>query len=131
MNGDDFLGRGIAFPPTTDETGAMKMSAGENDIEQSIRIILSTAPGERVMRPTFGCGIHDRVFSTLDTTTRSLIAGDVEDALVEWEPRIEVLDVSVSERADEDGRLPITIDYRVRSTNAADNLVYPFYVGEH
>jgi phage baseplate assembly protein W len=130
MSEDSFLGRGLSFPVSTDETGAITYAAGETDIDQSIRIILGTAPGERVMRPQFGCGIHERVFASLDSTTRSLIKDDVRDALLEWEPRIDVESVSVSDARDQEGALLIEIDYLVVSTNTADNLVYPFYLEE-
>lgn len=128
MTNENFLGRGLAFPVTTDESGAITYAIGETDIEQSIRIILGTAPGERVMRPQFGCGIHDRVFASVDTTTRSLIEDDVRDALLEWEPRIELQSVSVNDAPDERGKLLIEIDYLVASTNTERNLVYPFYL---
>lgn len=130
MVGKDFLGRGLAFPVGTDLAGAVTTARGEDDIEQSIRIILGTVPGERVMRPQFGCGIHERVFDSIDTTTRTLMEEDVRDALLEWEPRIEVESVSVAEESDERGKLLIEIDYRVRATNTEENLVYPFYLEE-
>lgn len=126
----EFLGRGLSFPVGTDESGAVAFASGETDVEQSIRIILGTVPGERVMRPRFGCGIHERVFASVDTRTRSLVEGDVEDALVEWEPRIEVVDVTVETVPAADGRLDIDIDYRVRSSNTQFNFVFPFYLTE-
>jgi len=128
MGAEDFLGRGLAFPVTTDDSGAIIAASGETDIEQSIRIILGTAPGERVMRPQFGCGIHRRVFASVNTTTRTLIEEDVRDALIKWEPRIEVLSVEALSAPEETGKLRIDIDYRVRSTNTETNLVYPFYL---
>lgn len=130
MTDDNFLGRGLSFPVSTDESGAIEYATGDVDIGQAIQIILETAPGERVMRPQFGCGIQDRVFATLDSTTRSLIEDDVRDALLEWEPRIDVQSVSVTEAPDEQGVLLIEIDYLVVSTNTAENLVYPFYLEE-
>jgi len=124
----DFLGQGWAFPVGTESSGEIRTAAEETDIEQAIRLILSTAPGERVMRPEFGCGIHAYVFATIDTTTLTLIGDEVRDALVEWEPRIEVLSVD-SDLADAaTGRLEIEIRYRVRRTNNEFNLVYPFYL---
>lgn len=128
MGADEFLGRGVAFPVTTDDDGRVDSAAGRTDIEQAIRIILGTAPGERVMRPQFGCGIHERVFDSLSTTTRTLIEDDVRDALIEWEPRIEVLSVQTLDAPGEDGVLDVSIDYRVRTTNTEANLVYPFYL---
>jgi len=130
MDADEFLGRGLGFPVTTDGDGRVDSAAGTTDIEQAIRIILGTAPGERVMRPQFGCGIHERVFDSVNTTTRTLVEDDVRDALVEWEPRIEVLSVETLDAPDEDGALRVSVDYRVRSTNTDANLVYPFYLTE-
>ncbi|MFB6155712.1 MAG: GPW/gp25 family protein [Haloferacaceae archaeon] len=123
----NFLGRGVAFPVETDASGALAVAEGDDDIEQAIRVILGTARGERVMRPEFGCGIHDRVFESVDTTTRTLVESDVREALREWEPRITVL--SVTARDGDPGELLVDVDYRVRSTNTERNLVYPFYLG--
>lgn len=125
---DGFLGRGWSFPVGTDRSGEVELVAADSDIEQSIRIILGTAPGERVMRPDFGCGIHDYLFETVDATTRTLIEAEVEEALVRWEPRIEVLSVDAAMGDRGEGRLDVSIDYRVRRTNGEFNLVYPFYV---
>lgn len=122
-----FLGRGVAFPVGTDETGAIEFATGETDIEQSIRIILGTARGERVMRPDFGCGVHERVFASMDATTLTLVEEEIRDALVEFEPRIEVQSVTARD-GDQPGKLLVEIDYRVRSTNTEGNLVYPFYL---
>jgi phage baseplate assembly protein W len=125
---EDFLGRGWSFPVTTDREDAMDLTAGVTDIEQSIRIIIGTAKGERVMRPEFGCGIHEYTFAAVDTTTLTLVESAVEDALVEWEPRIEVLSVDTDTARLANGRLDIGVEYRVRRTNTERNLVYPFYV---
>lgn len=122
----DFLGRGVGFPVGTDERGAVRFAAGVDDIEQSIRIVLGTARGERVMRPEFGCGVHERVFASVDTTTRTLVEDDVRTALREWEPRIEVQ--SVTARDGDPSELLVEVEYRVRSTNTERNLVYPFYL---
>lgn len=124
----DFLGRGWAFPVDTDSSGAIELAEGEADIRQAIRLILATAPGERVMRPEFGCGIHDYTFAAIDTTTLTMIAREVRDALERWEPRIEVLDVESALAEGATGRLEIEIRYRVRQTNNEFNLVYPFYL---
>lgn len=104
------------------------MAEGETDVEQAIRLILSTAPGERVMRPDFGCGIQEFTFATLDTTTTTLIEDAVRDALTEWESRIDVLAVDARLADRETGRLEIEVRYRVRRTNEAFNLVYPYYL---
>lgn len=124
-----FLGRGLAFPVRTDERGAVAYAEGETDIAESIRIVLGTARGERVMRPDFGCGVHERVFATGDAATLTLVEEDVRESLIEWEPRIEVQSVSASMDGPS-GQLTVEVEYRVRSTNNAYNLVYPFYVEE-
>ncbi len=128
MEDRSFLGRGVGFPVRS-AGEELEMVAGETDIEQSIRLILGTAPGERVMRPDFGCGIHDRLFDPVDTRTRSLMEADVTDALVTWEHRIDVENVDVADPPGEEGTLLVEIDYTVRSTNTSKNLVYPFYLG--
>ena len=126
----DFLGVGWKYPVKVDFNGKIAMSRYEEDIHEAIRIILATAKGERVMRPDFGCGIHDLVFAPINTATVTLVQNSVQEALTLWEPRVELLKVEVStDRADE-GKLPISIDYRVRVTNNRFNLVYPFYVKE-
>ncbi|MDQ6891908.1 MAG: GPW/gp25 family protein [Acidobacteriota bacterium] len=126
-----FLGRGWAMPVALDpRTGHVADVAYEDDIRQSILIILQTAPGERVMRPNFGCGIHELVFTALDSTTIQLIRSSVEEALRRCEARIDVLEVTVDEAATTEGKLEVEIEYRVRKTNQTGNLVFPFYFGE-
>jgi phage baseplate assembly protein W len=127
-----FLGQGLAFPVGVDRRGEVAVVAYEEDVRQAIRIILSTNHGERVMRPDFGANLRALIFEPVSATTMSLAQDHVERALIEWEPRIDVLDVRVTaddaERAQ--GRLRIEIDYRVRATNTFYNLVYPFYLLE-
>jgi len=135
-----FLGSGWAFPVRLDGDQHVLMTAdGEEAIRQSIWTILGTAHGERVMRPDFGCGIHDFVFDVHDAGTTHAICGSVHEALTRWEPRIDVLDVAavpdavlpdgvVPGGAAEPNRLLIEINYQVRSTNSRFNLVYPFYL---
>jgi phage baseplate assembly protein W len=126
-----FLGRGWAMPVAIDpQTGLVASAAYEEDIRQSILIILETAPGERVMRPNFGCGIHDLVFTALDSTTLQLIRSSVEEALRRCEARIDVLGITVDEAATAEGELLIELEYRVRRTNQVGNLVWPFYFRE-
>jgi uncharacterized protein len=127
----DFLGRGWAMPVALDpRTGLVARAEHEDDIRQSILIILETSPGERVMRPNFGCGIHDMVFTALDSTTLQQIRSTIGEALRRCEARIDVLDVNVDEAATADGRLLIELEYRVRKTNQVGNLVFPFYFRE-
>lgn len=126
----DFLGRGWKFPVNVDGRGKVEMSEYEEDIKEAIWIILGTSKGERVMRPDFGCGIHDHVFASINTSTLGMIESSVREALTKWEPRIEVLKVEASPERAEVGQLLISIDYRVRTTNNEFNLVYPFYLRE-
>jgi Phage baseplate assembly protein W len=128
----EFLGRGWAMPVMLDpRTGEVAEAQYEEDIRQSIRIIIETAPGERVMRPDFGCGIHDLVFAAMDSNTLQRVRSVIEDALRRYEARIEVIEVNVDESPElTDGRLRIEVDYRVRKTNQVGNLVFPFYFAE-
>lgn len=127
----DFLGRGWAMPVALDpRTGLVESVAYEEDIRQSILIILETSPGERVMRPNFGCGIHELVFAAMDSTTLQRVRSTVEEALRRCEARIDVLSVNVDEAATIDGQLIVEIEYRVRKTNQLGNLVFPFYFRE-
>ena len=126
----EFLGVGWKFPVQVTPSGGIALSEHEADIKEAIWIILSTAKGERVMRPDFGCGIHDLVFAPINVATLTLVENSVREALTVYEPRIELIAVKASpERADE-GKLIVSIDYRVRSTNNRFNLVYPFYLKE-
>jgi Bacteriophage baseplate protein W len=123
----DFLGTGWSFPPRFDGVGGAAMSAAEDNIRESIYLILSTAPGERVMRPDFGCGIQNMVFSMNNAATAGMLAFDVREALARWERRIEVLAVTATPDPAR-ARMLIDIDYRVSGTNSRFNLVYPFYL---
>jgi len=125
----DFLGTGWSFPVGTDNQGNVTMADAEENIEKSVRVILGTAKGERVMRPEFGCEIHDQVFASLSPTTLNRIEDSVRTALVRWEPRIDVENVDASP-ASEPGKVLIDIEYWVESTNSRSNMVYPFYVQE-
>jgi uncharacterized protein len=126
-----FLGRGWAMPVALDpRAGLVASVAYEEDIKQSILIILETAPGERVMRPNFGCGIHEMVFTAVDSTALQRIRSTVEEALRRCEARIDVLGVNIDEAATLDGQLLVEIEYRVRQTNQLGNLVFPFYFRE-
>lgn len=124
----DFIGRGWAFPLRTDATGSIALVSGEREIVESIRLILATAPGERPMRPEFGCGIHDLVFAPADAATAGEIAFAVRRALETWEPRITLDDVVIDFAEADEGTLLIDIRYRIRDTNDPRNLVFPFYV---
>lgn len=122
------LGSGIAFPLQVDSRGAIALAHDEHDVDQAIQLILGTAPGERSMRPDFGCGVHDFVFDTVDASTVGRMETEIRAALARWEPRIEVLTVEFDLSHVDEGELAIDIGYRLRATNHMRNLVYPFYV---
>src|SRR5215210_679936 len=124
----EIIGSGLAFPLQVDRRGGIALARDENDIEQAIELILATAPGERPMRPEFGCGVHDYVFDSIDATTVGLMEEAIREALDRWEPRIVVEKVDFNLDEVGEGRLLIDIGYRVRATNNERNLVYPFYV---
>jgi phage baseplate assembly protein W len=125
---EEFIGRGWAFPLRTDATGGIAMVSREREIEEAIRLILGTSPGERPMRPEFGCRIHDFVFGSADGPTANLIGAEVRRSLARWEPRINVEDVVVSFDIRDASVLYIDIRYSIRQTNDRRNLVFPFYV---
>jgi phage baseplate assembly protein W len=124
----EIIGTGVAFPLQVDRRGGIALARDETDIEQAIELILSTAPGERPMRPEFGCGVHDFVFDSIDAMTVGKMEVAIRTALDRWEPRVRVEKVEFDLADVEEGRLIIDIGYRVRATNSMRNLVYPFYV---
>ena len=129
MTGEaDFVGTGWAFPLGTNSRGGVAVVSGPDEIRAAIRMILETTPGERVMRPDFGCGIWDYLFAPLNANTLGGMAQSVREALGRWKPRITL--ESVSARIDPDGLglVLIEVDYAIRATNDRRNLVYPFYV---
>jgi uncharacterized protein len=123
-----FLGSGVAFPFQADASGAVRLRGGAAQIEQSIALILSTRPGERPMRPQFGCAVHSHVFApsasprTIATVTRA-----VQESLERWEPRIAVASVAAKPDPGRPEVLTVEIEYRIKSTNDVRNLVFPFY----
>jgi uncharacterized protein len=122
------LGSGLRFPIRTNQGGGLAVSRYEDKVKESVWAILSTSKGERVMRPEFGCDIHEFVFATLDSTNLTLIRSAVREALVLWEPRIDVHAVEVRPDPDRAERLRISVNYTIRVTNAVTNLVFPFYL---
>lgn len=126
----EFLGVGWGFPVRPSAGGEVELVAYEQDIEQAIRIILETAQGERVMRPDFGSGLHELAFEPLSTTTTALVRHRVEQAIINWEPRVEVQEVRVRPDAAAPGKLLVDVRYLVRATNTFYNMVYPFYLRE-
>ena len=124
----EFVGRGWAFPLRTDATGGIALVMREREIEEAIRLVLGTAPGERPMRPEFGCRIHDYVFASADGATASAIAAEVREAIRRWEPRVDVEDVEVTFDARDASLMYIDLKYAIKRTNDRRNLVFPFYV---
>ena len=127
------IGRGWGFPVSVDSTGGIRMSSDRTEIEEAISIILGTSPGERVMRPTFGCRIHELVFAPNTPETLGLARRFVEEALGMWEPRVDVVSTVVTADAEEAdrGRLNIELTYSIRGTKDSRTLVYPFYLIEN
>ena len=124
------LGRGWAFPVAPDRSRDVAMTEDDEDVRQAILLILETSKGERAMRPDFGCGLRRLVFEPMSAALKTLVRSEVEDALIAWEPRIDLGSVTVSEHRSIRGGLLIDIRYAVRSTNTFYNLVYPFYLQE-
>lgn len=123
----DFLGVGWAFPVGVDARGRIALARQERDIEEAMRIILLTPKGQRVMRPEFGCQIHDLIFAPNDATTAGLAAYYVEEALGMWEPRVHVKEVTARPDTENLGRLLIDISYEIKATHDSRSLVFPFY----
>jgi uncharacterized protein len=128
MSDPGFIGRGFRFPMGVDHRGAIALTSGPEDLDCSIRVVLATAPSERVMRPEFGCKIWDLLFEPVNANTLGLMEQAVGEALAQWEPRIEVQDVLAAPDDDDSSLVRIHVLYRVRATNDRRNLVYPFYV---
>lgn len=127
----DFLGRGWRFPVTIDPiSGRIATSEFERDIRESITIILSTARGERVMRQDFGCGIHDLVFASMNTSTLGLFESNIRESIIQYEPRVEILKLELSTAEADTGKLKVNLFLRIRETNHEFNMVYPFYLKE-
>jgi Bacteriophage baseplate protein W len=126
----NFIGQGWRFPVKPDLQGRLNLVAGDEEIRQSIWLILTTAPGERQMRPEFGCGIHDLVFDANTAALHGLVQANVQSALARWEPRIDVLNVRVEAPPEQRNIMLIHVDYRIRANNAIFNLVYPFFLIE-
>lgn len=123
-----FLGRGWAFPPRFDiKSGSTRMVAAEDDIEESLRILLSTFPGERVMRPQYGCDLRVHVFKGITETTMTAIRESIRKAVLHFEPRITLEDIEIDTEDAYEGLLRINLIYTVRTTNTRSNLVFPFY----
>ena len=126
-----FLGTGWSFPPRFEKrTNKVALVSDEEDIKESLMILLSTRPGERVMNPLYGCNLDDLLFAPLNLTLKTYVADLIETAVLYFEPRIDLDKVQINENNDLEGELLIELNYRIRSTNTRRNLVYPFYRGE-
>jgi phage baseplate assembly protein W len=124
----EIIGRGWSFPPVINARGGLSLTADRNEIEQAIHIILSTSPGQRVMRPNFGCRLFELVFAPNNSQTAAQARRYVEEALGMWEPRIQVQQVNIHQRSDQQNTLLIEIAYEIKGTHDRRSLVYPFYL---
>jgi phage baseplate assembly protein W len=126
-----FVGRGFSWPLAVDHTGSIALTAGPDDLDHALRMVLLTAPGERVMRPQFGCRIWELLFEPVTPNLLGLVAEAVRDAIAQWEPRVEVEEVHPAADQNDGALVRINVVYRVRATNDRRNLVFPFYVIPH
>jgi len=126
--GEQFVGSGWAFPMRAAASGGIALVSGEREIEEAMRLVLATAPGERPMRPEFGCAVHELVFAPVNASTMGRIQYEVRMCLDRWEPRIEVTGVDVTVDAHDAAILYIDVRYTIRGTNNPRSLVFPFYV---
>lgn len=125
---NDIVGRGWAFPPGIDAQGGLALTSDYSELDQAIRIILLTSPGQRVMRPAFGCRLHELIFAPNDAQTAAQARRFVEEALARWEPRIRVTTLETGPDPDNANRLLIRIEYEVKATHDKRSLVHPFYL---
>ena len=126
--GRGYLGRGLAFPLRVNARGEIALVSAERDVEESIRIILGTRPGERVMRPEFGCRVQELLFEPRSAAVETLIKQYVSQALRRWEPRIEVMSVTVLGHTELDGALIVDVNYLIKATHDRRSIVYPFFL---
>ena len=126
-----FIGRGFYWPMQVDHTGSLRLTDGAADLDRSMTVVLSTAPGERLMRPEFGCRIWELMFEPVTPNLLGLLDHAVREALAQWEPRVTVEDVETVPEPQNPSLITIYVTYRVKATNDRRNLVYPFYVIPH
>ncbi|WP_300665478.1 GPW/gp25 family protein [Fluviicola sp.] len=128
---ESFLGTGWSFPPSFDKTSRfVRMSSDEKDIMESLQVLLSTRPGERIMLPGYGCSLETLLFESINLTLTTQITEIIRTSILYYEPRIDLENVTLDEQYILDGRIDITLDYRIRTTNSRQNMVYPFYRNE-
>ena len=125
---DTIIGHGWAFPPKIDAQGGLALTSTSSEIQQAIVIILSTSPGQRVMRPTFGCRLHELVFAPNNSLTAAQARRYVEEAIGMWEPRVRLIRVDVQPDPSDHARLLIEVDYQIKASHDRRSLVYPFYL---
>lgn len=127
---NSFLGRGWSFPPTFSREAGVQMLNGEEDIQSSLKILLSTRVGERVMEPEFGCNSDAMVFENMNTGFQTFMQKQIQDAILLYEPRIDLKNVDLVKQGEAEGTILISLEYIVRATNSRSNLVFPFYLNE-
>lgn len=128
---DDFLGKGWSFPPTFNPAlKSVEMTEKNEDIQRSLQILLTTAIGERIMQPKYGCNMDEMVFESLDTTTKTIIKDKIKTAILYFEPRIDVVSISMNATSELEGEILIEIEYVIRATNSRFNFVFPYYINE-
>ena len=126
--GKEFIGKGWRFPIVPGPTGALGWSEADDNVEQSLRLLLLTRVGERVMRGTFGSRLGEMVFRPGSEQNLRQLEREVSSVILKWEPRVEVLEVSAEADAKEPTKITVALSYRVRRTNTRESLVFPFYV---
>ena len=127
---NSFLGRGWNFPPTFTKGIGVEMLEGEDDIQSSLKILLSTRIGERIMEPEFGCNTDSMIFEIMNTGFQTFMQKQIKEAILLYEPRIDLQSVDLITQNDVDGLVLISVDYVVRTTNSRSNLIFPFYIKE-
>lgn len=128
---DDFLGRGWSFPPTFNaDLQGVEMTEKNDDIQRSLQILLTTAIGERIMQPKYGCNMDDMIFEGMDTTTKTMMKDKIRTAILFFEPRIDVVSIVMNTMNELEGEILIEIEYVIRATNSRFNFVFPYYVNE-
>lgn len=128
---DDFIGKGWSFPPTFNTAlQGVEMTEKNDDIQRSLQILLTTATGERVMQPKYGCNMDEMVFESLSTATKTIIKDKIKTAILYFEPRIDVTDIAMNTTNEAEGEILIEIEYVIRATNTRFNFVFPYYINE-
>jgi phage baseplate assembly protein W len=130
-NKKSFLGTGWSFPPRfLDSDQGIQMSQDDDDIAESLYILLSTLPGERIMNPEYGCDLHSQVFQNINNSTKVIIEDLIATAILYFEPRVRLISVNVDDKGQMSGMVNVSITYEVKGVNSRRNMVYPFYLAE-